>query len=343
MKKLVTIGLVIAILFAIGCKKGGGSNTPPTPSNTATGIIGANGGVITSTDGKATIQIPAGALTADTTISVTTVTENLGQIGSMHQVTAKETAELVFSMPVTLKFNYDPSLLSAGAIEQDSKLAFLEAYDSWEIFPDSAVDTVNHVITATTTHFSNVGWIQTFPDSAAPKLGFPLDLYTPYNAPITSVFDHSMTTTHCPNSIVTAFTGEQGTLVDLNESSLPALNCPGQRLYSYKKDSVGTPFTINGNYVGTSSPGTLNYDGHAGYDYPVAYVDIFSAASGTVRVWKESTCLKKVGLNGGAVTTLASGLHNPQAITIDSTSVYLTDTSAFFATGSGCTIKKIAK
>jgi len=44
-----------------------------------------------------------------------------------------------------------------------------------------------------------------------------------------------------------------------------------------------------------------------------------------------------VGMNGGSVTTLASGLDNPNGIAIDSTNVYWAETAV-----SG-TIKKIAK
>ncbi|HAP66743.1 MAG TPA: hypothetical protein DCQ99_02780 [Nitrospinae bacterium] len=47
--------------------------------------------------------------------------------------------------------------------------------------------------------------------------------------------------------------------------------------------------------------------------------------------------LKMVGMNGGSVTTLASGLDNPNGIAIDSTNVYWAETAV-----SG-TIKKIAK
>jgi murein DD-endopeptidase MepM/ murein hydrolase activator NlpD len=116
-------------------------------------------------------------------------------------------------------------------------------------------------------------------------MSFPLH-YNGWNsttAEIVSVFDHSMTTPYCPDSVVTAYTGESGTVRASNEP--PSITQCGT-LYSYKKPD-GQRFSINGNYVGTlqSGPAVLNYDGHAGIDYRVPFgTDVFAAAEGDVVV-----------------------------------------------------------
>ncbi len=121
-------------------------------------------------------------------------------------------------------------------------------------------------------------------------LGFPIEGYkaqafappevnsaTPI-APISAVMDHSGTPLDpdtsrkrcwyipCEDKKVLAYTGELG--------NVPPYNCrPGP---GYKNEN-GTPFEVNGNYVGARCIKTdplsktiryLNYDGHSGYDYP---------------------------------------------------------------------------
>ncbi len=120
---------------------------------------------------------------------------------------------------------------------------------------------------------------------------------TAYNTNITSVMDHSGTpldpnsatrrdTWYTPDKVVTAYTGENG----LRLYGEDATKAPG-----YKKDYLGSNFSINGHYVGaeildatncgidtsgniipnctckatsTCAKTFLNYDGHSGYDYP---------------------------------------------------------------------------
>ncbi len=117
------------------------------------------------------------------------------------------------------------------------------------------------------------------------SLKFPLDGLTPYTADISSVFDHSMTDRFTSNGEVIAFTMEKGNVVDTLEGE----SSPGSGLFSFKKP-LGTPsdqtaFRINGHYVGTqlTKSGTINYDGHPGYDYKIdANTDVFAAHAGIV-------------------------------------------------------------
>jgi murein DD-endopeptidase MepM/ murein hydrolase activator NlpD len=112
------------------------------------------------------------------------------------------------------------------------------------------------------------------------KLSFPLQGYTPYNAPISSVFDHSINEQvvdviprgleYNYDGVVIAYTGERG-------EGQPAK-------YTCYQQQGGFKFTLHGNYRGGSSgPSFLCYDGHPGYDYPVNIgTPVYAAADGEV-------------------------------------------------------------
>ncbi|HUX35773.1 MAG TPA: M23 family metallopeptidase [Candidatus Paceibacterota bacterium] len=302
MKRLsasILFGVLFLVLMA-GCGSSGGGNLSSSVIPTSTAVIGTKGGSVTSDDGKTTIQVPAGALTSDTTITVTTVDENLGQVGQMYRVAAREVSELVFSTPVTVTLKYDPALLSAGAVESESKLALAGPIDSWEILQDSAVDTVNHIITATTLHFSDIGILQTFSDnSVLPKLDFPLLPLNPYNVTIESVFDHSMTTAYSPDGIVVAYSGDEAKA--LSSKTINVNSRTGNDPLGYSYPYIGSEYVNSqGNTIpdydsrnpnDPNGPPVLAYDGHPGYDYAVSLgTPVYAATSGTVTVPRESDC-----------------------------------------------------
>ena len=136
---------------------------------------------------------------------------------------------------------------------------------------------------------------------------FPLDGYTPYTCPISSVFDHSMPGgRYTGNGVVTAFNGESGTVKDPNVST--PVN--GVLLYSYKKTDGSAFLSGVVNYRGTSATGStiLNYDGHPGYDYKVASgTPVYAVADGTViAIAKDSYNAKYVQLKH---TTLGYKSH----------------------------------
>lgn len=107
------------------------------------------------------------------------------------------------------------------------------------------------------------------------NLNFPLANRTAYSAAIRSVFDHAMTTPYARDGKVQSYTGEVGLATygsrDGNE---------------YKQNYEGTPFSVNGQYVGGSF---LSYDGHSGYDYrtldqdATGRINVMAAAAGVVR------------------------------------------------------------
>ena len=140
-----------------------------------------------------------------------------------------------------------------------------------------------------------------------PTLAFPLHAnnYTPYTAPITSVFDHSATGEYSNDTDhhVTAFNGETST----NQDYYSGTTC-------YPK-SDNSEFGEGFNYAGYGQAGKyyLCYDGHPGYDYYVGTgTDVYSAATGTIIVAGWDSCL------GNNVTIEHGGIYRTRYFHLDS-------------------------
>lgn len=314
-KGLYTVLLcgILSLTLLAGCGGGGGGSSDN--DNISTTVIGSNGGSATSTDGKFKVEVPAGALASDTTINIAIIEDNIGQVGSLYQVSRDGSEDLVFLKPVTIKVNYEPNLLPEGANEDDLQLGLLGPFDDWEILADSTVDKTNKIISATTTHFSFVGILVNILAGAPPKLSFPLPNRNPFNAAINSVFDQSMTPVHnksgqvvglntyCPDNIVRAYTGEEGTI---NPSGCIVIkDCnnngkktdPEDRICDLGKSGGGT-FSVNNQYA-YGDKTLLSYDGHPGYDYKTTdtdqnptngQIDVLAAADGQIKVPFEKYC-----------------------------------------------------
>jgi len=115
-------------------------------------------------------------------------------------------------------------------------------------------------------------------------LEFPLAGYTPYTAPISSVFDHTMTdgngliAPYKKDHVVTAYTGEEGA----GEHNGYAGTRPDPTCISQGSEAS---FAVNGNYQGASTCGGryyLSYDGHPGIDYALAGMNVYPVAEGVV-------------------------------------------------------------
>lgn len=119
---------------------------------------------------------------------------------------------------------------------------------------------------------------------------------TPENAPMTSVFDHSMKDgdgtirMYGCDYRVEAYTGEMG---DQHGSGSAHMQYVDPQYFKhgcregYAQDQEHSSFTVNGNYTGgscTNCDEHLYYDGHPGIDYSASYeTEAYAATSGTVR------------------------------------------------------------
>src|SRR5262249_50665748 len=130
---------------------------------------------------------------------------------------------------------------------------------------------------------------------------FPLANYTPYTAPIITVFDHSMRA--APNAtllglyncdgVVLAFTGDVAARAEIHKrfnsfGTHPGdTNCADGLGYTSSTTTADSPpFALQGvNYTGIhfTGPKYLYYDGHPGYDYRATWgTPVFSVTAGTV-------------------------------------------------------------
>jgi hypothetical protein len=164
----LVLGLSAASLFLFACNlSNAGSPTTPAsdtgPLATAVGVpvggavtatIGAAGGALTSSDSKLTVNIPAGALAANTVIGIQQITNNApGAAGVGYRLTPDGQT---FSTPVSLVLTYDDqSLGSAGADARD--IAFQNADGTWQLADTLVLDTTAKTVTATTSHFCDWG------------------------------------------------------------------------------------------------------------------------------------------------------------------------------------------
>ncbi|MBI5401233.1 CHAP domain-containing protein [Candidatus Wolfebacteria bacterium] len=155
MKKSLVIGLLSIVLFVVTGCHGGGSNGNVDNSNNndaVTGVIGADGGTLTTPSGNATLNVPSGALSGNTNISISYSVEG-DQRGAATSVYSFGPEGLIFNNPATISFEYDPNLLPDNASASDLTEAYLDGNGDWVDMP-STVDIVNYVVTAQTPHFS---------------------------------------------------------------------------------------------------------------------------------------------------------------------------------------------
>lgn len=136
-----------------GSPAGSGSPPPPPPPPAGT-TIGAAGGTVTSTDGNAVLTFPAGALASNVAITTAAMTDPPASPGLLTALAYDfGPSGSQFAQPVTITMHYQPSQVPVGISPIFLRL-FLRNGSTWDSVPGSAVDTVAHTVTGTTTHFS---------------------------------------------------------------------------------------------------------------------------------------------------------------------------------------------
>jgi hypothetical protein len=160
--KLPILCCAALLLFATACKKDDPAKTPHqeinevteegTPTETPkTAVIGVNGGKLVSRDGKLEINIPAGALSANTTIGVASIT-NTSSAG--FGLNYRLTPHMNFNNPVKLTFSYAGSEDSIGNTA-GLGITYRDEQGVWQLKRRSKLDAANKKISVETDHFSD--------------------------------------------------------------------------------------------------------------------------------------------------------------------------------------------
>lgn len=154
-------GLVLSLALAglVGCAgpevvapEATAVGEPLPGAVTASATIGAQGGTLTSSDGKVTLTIPEGALAADTVISAVAIS-NLAH-GGIGRAAYRMTGTETFLKPVSLTFSWTEEELN-GAAPEFLEVAFQNKEGFWQLTDASVVDVAAKTITTTTTHFTD--------------------------------------------------------------------------------------------------------------------------------------------------------------------------------------------
>lgn len=160
-----SVGVLVLILALAGCgSSGGGGNSAaapsapvyaPAPKGTPTGTavtqtIDANGGSVTSADGRLALTIPAGALPAATPITIQPITSTSPNgVGLGYRLTPEGTT---FTTPVTVAFH----LNSIQALGLDSTFIVSQHADGlWYSQPHQTRDATAQTISVSAKHFSD--------------------------------------------------------------------------------------------------------------------------------------------------------------------------------------------
>jgi hypothetical protein len=113
----------------------------------------ADGGTVEALGGTTTLEIPAGAVSEETGITVAEVPPSGTALTSVEF----GPAGLEFTEPVIVTLAYDPATIPPGLDEEDLALNLLDDQGRWIVLPGSTVDEVTHEVSAPFFHFSTGG------------------------------------------------------------------------------------------------------------------------------------------------------------------------------------------
>lgn len=196
MKRIIAPVLAMLLLFACTSHKNNDNVTPEPqppkgavrPAGTSLGTpvtkaIGAQGGDISSGDGKLKITVPAGAIAANTQFSVEPISNTLpGSPGIAYRLRPEG---VKFAKPLTLQFTYNDADLDSTNEE-----ALFMAYQSndgiWRMIPKTQLDITQKKLTVQTDHFSDwapyaMFWLTALKDAVKPKETTSLVIHTTEN------------------------------------------------------------------------------------------------------------------------------------------------------------------
>ncbi len=124
-----------------------------------TATIGPAGGTIQSADKRIQVQIPAGALTANQTISVQPLNQNNCPAGA-GQAFRLTPHGLTFAKPATITFQYTTKDIN-GSTPELVRVAYQTDQGIWKSPAVKGLDTTARTVSVQTTHFSDWGLFKT--------------------------------------------------------------------------------------------------------------------------------------------------------------------------------------
>ena len=140
--KLAAVALAAAV-FVPGCDGEEGT------------VVGPRGGVVTSEDGRVTLDVPEGALADEVAIQIVEAEDTPEDaIGPAYVI---EPFGLTFSRPAELTYDVSDS---AGEMDADAVRLVIEREDSWSTLADCDVDMASHEVSASVVYSSTVGIIE---------------------------------------------------------------------------------------------------------------------------------------------------------------------------------------
>ncbi|WP_052351882.1 hypothetical protein [Deinococcus pimensis] len=166
---LITVTLLLTLTAC-----GGGGGTPPTatppvheapqssPVGTPVGTptrqtIGVAGGSLSTPDGKVRLDIPAGALSADQTVSVQEISNTApAGAGRAYRLTPEG---LTFAKPVRLTFGYSDED-TVGSAPQALSVGYQDHAGVWRMYREPTRDLTARTISVETNHFSDWSKLQ---------------------------------------------------------------------------------------------------------------------------------------------------------------------------------------
>jgi hypothetical protein len=150
--------------------------TPDASIPVDTTRVGPAGGTVVADYGRLSLTFPPGALSAETSVTVTPVAGHApGALGNAYTI---ETGGAVLAAPVVMTFSYSSRDL-LGTTAALARLAFQDTSGTWNLVTGTVHDATHQTLTVETTHFSTwaavVGW-RLEPTEAATKVGTSLPL-----------------------------------------------------------------------------------------------------------------------------------------------------------------------
>lgn len=193
MKKLIPSLLFFLPLLMVACSKGGQKEGEPEPQeppvvrahgtpvgDAVTKTIGPAGGSLSSKDNTLQIDVPAGALNANTQISVQAVSNTLpGSPGVAYRLLPEN---VQFAKPVKLTFKYNDRHLDSTSA--DALYMAYQAQDGiWRFLPKTDLNPTARTLTVQTTHFSDwapfaLYWLRAQPSSVLVGKTSAVHIYT---------------------------------------------------------------------------------------------------------------------------------------------------------------------